>query len=199
MKNNSKTLELTLLGIFSAIIIILVFTPIGMISFGVVSATTVHIPVIIGAVVLGLKYGAVLGLVMGLASLVRAAAMPVSVLDPLFVNPIVSVIPRILIGVVAALVFMLVMKLSKNNEKITPVASGIAAFMGTVTNTIFVLGFLAAIYGEQVAATTFGDSLKLIFGTIIGTNGLIEIAAAVILTVPISTALFKVQKSMKHI
>lgn len=199
MKNKSRTLELTLLGIFSALIIILVFTPIGMISFGVVSATTVHIPVIIGAVVLGIKYGAVLGLVMGVASLIRAAAMPVSVLDPLFVNPVVSVLPRILIGVVAALVFMLVMKICKNNEKFTPLASGIAAFMGTVTNTVFVLGLLAAIYGEKIATTTFGNSIKLIFGTIIGTNGLIEIASAIILTIPISTALFKVKKSMKRI
>lgn len=196
MKKKFKTIDLALLGIFSALIIILAFTPIGMISFGVVSATTVHIPVIIGAVVLGVKYGFILGLVMGLASLVRAATMPVSVLDPLFVNPLVSVLPRILIGVVTAVVFALLMKLFKN-KKLTPVAAGISAVAGTITNTVFVLGILAAIYGEEIATTTLQASLKLIFGTIIGTNGLIEIAAAVVLTAPIATALIKVKNNMK--
>lgn len=192
----TKTIDLAILGIFSALIVILAFTPIGMISFGVVSATTVHIPVIIGAVVLGVKYGFILGLVMGLASLIRAATMPVSVLDPLFVNPLVSVVPRILIGVVTAAVFALLMKLFKNN-KFAPVSAGISAVAGTITNTVFVLGFLAAIYGEKIATTTFQASLKLIFGTIIGTNGLIEIAAAVVLTAPIATALIKVKNNMK--
>lgn len=196
MNKKFKTIDLAILGIFSALIIILAFTPIGMISFGVVSATTVHIPVIIGAVVLGVKYGFILGLVMGLASLVRAATMPVSVLDPLFVNPLVSVLPRILIGVVTAAVFALLMKLFKNN-KFTPVAAGISAVAGTITNTVFVLGILAAIYGEEIATTTLQASLKLIFGTIIGTNGLIEIAAAVVLTAPIATALIKVKNNMK--
>lgn len=196
MKKKFKTIDLALLGIFSALIIILAFTPIGMISFGVVSATTVHIPVIIGAVVLGVRYGFILGLVMGLASLVRAATMPVSVLDPLFVNPLVSVLPRILIGVVTAAVFALLMKLFKN-KKLTPVAAGISAVAGTITNTVFVLGILAAIYGEEIATTTLQASLKLIFGTIIGTNGLIEIAAAVVLTAPIATALIKVKNNMK--
>lgn len=196
MNKKFKTIDLAILGIFSALIIILAFTPIGMISFGVVSATTVHIPVIIGAVVLGVKYGFILGLVMGLASLIRAATMPVSVLDPLFVNPLVSVVPRILIGVVTAAVFALLMKLFKNN-KFTPVAAGISAVAGTITNTVFVLGILAAIYGEEIATTTLQASLKLIFGTIIGTNGLIEIAAAVVLTAPIATALIKVKNNMK--
>ncbi|MGN0517140.1 MAG: ECF transporter S component [Acutalibacteraceae bacterium] len=196
MNKKFKTIDLAILGIFSALIIILAFTPIGMISFGVVSATTVHIPVIIGAVVLGVKYGFILGLVMGLASLVRAATMPVSVLDPLFVNPLVSVLPRILIGVVTAAVFALLMKLFKNN-KFTPIAAGISAVAGTITNTVFVLGILAAIYGEEIATTTLQASLKLIFGTIIGTNGLIEIAAAVVLTAPIATALIKVKNNMK--
>lgn len=196
MNKKFKTIDLAILGIFSALIIILAFTPIGMISFGIVSATTVHIPVIIGAVVLGIKYGFILGLVMGLASLVRAATMPVSVLDPLFVNPLVSVVPRVLIGVVTAAVFALLMKLFKNN-KFTPVAAGISAVAGTITNTVFVLGILAAIYGEEIATTTLQASLKLIFGTIIGTNGLIEIAAAVVLTTPIATALIKVKNNMK--
>ena len=117
----------------------MVYTPIGMISFGVISATTIHIPVIIGAVVLGVKYGVILGGVMGVASLIRAATAPVTVLDPLFVNPLVSVLPRILIGLVAALVYLLVMKIFKNKSTATPVASGIAALCGTLTNTIFVL------------------------------------------------------------
>lgn len=197
MNIKSKTLELTILGIFSALIIIMVYTPIGMISFGVVSATTIHIPVIIGAVVLGVKYGLILGGVMGVASLIRAATAPVTVLDPLFVNPLVSVLPRILIGLVAALVYLLVMKIFKNKNTAVPFASGVAALFGTLTNTVFVLGFLALFYGDKIQATTVGQSVKMIFATIVGTNGLIEIASAIILTVPVATALIKYKKKLK--
>ena len=54
--------DFVLLALFTAIIFVLGMTPLGMIPLGLIKATSVHIPVIIGALVLGPKYGAVLGL-----------------------------------------------------------------------------------------------------------------------------------------
>ncbi|GHU81743.1 membrane protein [Clostridia bacterium] len=197
---NRRTLDLTQLGVFSAIIIILAFTPLGVISFGAVSATTLHIPVIIGAVVLGPRYGTILGGVMGLSTLLRAAIMPASVLDPLFVNPLLSVLPRLLLGLFAGLVFVGVKKLLgkflEDGKLVTSISSGVAALAGTLTNTIFVLGFLALIYAEQVAATSVGVAVSMIFGVIISTNGLIEILSAVILSIPVSLALIKLKSKL---
>ena len=57
MNIGNKTRNLVLAAVFVAIIIILAFTPFGYIPLGFMNATTIHVPVIIGAIVLGPKYG----------------------------------------------------------------------------------------------------------------------------------------------
>lgn len=66
-----------------------------------ISLTIMHIPVILAAILAGLPGGIVTGLIFGLTSLVNAAANPSGILDPFFVNPLCSVLPRVLFGVVA--------------------------------------------------------------------------------------------------
>ena len=57
---------LTSVALMMAIVILLANTPLGMIQLPIIKATTVHIPVIIGAVLLGPAAGAVLGGTFGL-------------------------------------------------------------------------------------------------------------------------------------
>lgn len=57
---NSKTNELVLTGLFTAIIIIMAFTPLGYIPLVVINATIIHIPVILGSLFCGPKKGAFL-------------------------------------------------------------------------------------------------------------------------------------------
>ncbi|MDI7883453.1 ECF transporter S component, partial [Salmonella enterica subsp. enterica serovar Anatum] len=64
-----KTKQLTLTAIFLSIIILFSFTPLGFINLGFIKATLVHVPVIIGAIVLGPRIGAFLGLAFGLLSM----------------------------------------------------------------------------------------------------------------------------------
>lgn len=52
---NSKTNELVLTGLFTAIIIIMAFTPLGYIPLVVINATIIHIPVILGSLFCGPK------------------------------------------------------------------------------------------------------------------------------------------------
>lgn len=191
----TNTLTLAQLGIFSGIIILLTFTPLGFIPLGAVSATTIHIPVIIGAIVLGPKLGTVLGAVMGVFSLIRAVAAPASPLDYLFWNPIISVLPRIFIGLIAALVFIGIRKLIKNKAS-TAIAAGIAAAAGTLTNTVLVLGALVLIYPQQMGVAR-SDVLTVIFSSIVAVNGVIEIVSAIVLSIPIAMALLRMKARMK--
>ena len=77
MNTLSKTRDLVLAAVIAAIIVIMAFVPfLGYIPLGFMNATTVHIPVIIGAIILGPKYGAFLGLTFGLTSLWKNTFMP---------------------------------------------------------------------------------------------------------------------------
>lgn len=193
MKNISKaTIDLTKLAIFSAIIILLTFTPLGYIPLGSVSATIIHIPVIIGSIILGTKYGAILGSVMGFFSLSRAAVMPTSPLDVLFLNPLVSVLPRILLGITAASVFIWLKKLLKNKKISNPLSIGISAACATIVNTVTVLSLLVLLYKDEIQIAS-SSALSFIVGSIFAINGIIELVSAVALSIPISIALLKIQ------
>lgn len=195
------TLTVAMLGIFSALILLMTFTPIGYLVIpGIgVSATLIHIPVIVGAVVLGPKLGTALGLVWGVTCVVRAAVMPQSVLDPLFVNPLVSVIPRVLVGLFAGLVFVGLKKCMKEKKGSIVVSAAVAGAVGALTNTIFVLGILFAVYRNHEVITGMlagTSSIAMIIGTILSVNGAVEIFSAVLLTPPVAKALLTVKKRM---
>jgi len=181
-------------GIFSAFTIVLTLIPsLGYIPIPPFSITTMHIPVIIAAVLDGPLTGAFVGLMFGLSSLYTAATifsgMPVA---PFFLNPLVSVMPRILIGIVAYYVFALLKKLIRNKT----VSIVGAALGGTLTNTVGVLGMIYLLYAQEyveaIGATTVGKSaLAIIFsGAIV--NMLVEIAAASLISVPVVLAVQKI-------
>ena len=69
---SQKTYNLVLTALFAAIIVIMAFTPFGYIPLGIINATIIHIPVILGALFLGPKRGAFLGFVFGLSSMLKA-------------------------------------------------------------------------------------------------------------------------------
>jgi hypothetical protein len=94
--------------------------------------------VIIGAVLEGPIVGAVVGLIFGVFSMIRAAVAPNSPLDPAFTNPLISVLPRLFIGPVAWLVW----KALKRWTAVGLVAAGVA---GSVTNTVLVLSMIALV------------------------------------------------------
>lgn len=96
--------KLTIIGVLGAISIVLGSTPLGFIPVGPTRATIMHIPVIIGALMEGPIVGVFIGLIFGLFSIFQAMTnqTPVSFV---FLNPLVSVVPRILIGIVSFYVY----------------------------------------------------------------------------------------------
>ena len=148
MNSRNKTFRLVLRAILLAIIIVQAMVPwLGFIPLGFISLTIIHITVIIAAVVLGPKDGMVIGLFWGIATIVRAYAMPTTPFDTLvFTNPIISVVPRVLVGLVAGLVFHWIYQ---KNKSIT-ISSVFAGVLGSLVNTVLVLGFMGLFYtGER--------------------------------------------------
>jgi uncharacterized membrane protein len=178
--------ELVILGMLSGIIVLLAYTPIGLIPLGVISASTIHIPVVVGAILLGPKKGAVLGAVMGSVSFIRALTAP-GWLDQLFRNPLVSILPRIFIGIAAYYMYVYIKKLFKKDI----VAYAAGSIVGSLTNTVLTLGAL-------VIATSFSFPDKLqeavtLVTTIITTSGIIEAIVTSIIAAPIIHALKKLR------
>lgn len=130
MRNN-KTAELVLTALFTAIIVIMAFTPLGYIPLVVINATIIHIPVILGSLFCGPKKGAFLGFVFGLTSFIKNTVMPATasafVFSPVLAASVVGTsgvfksificfVPRILVGVVPYFVYIGVKK-ALNSDK----------------------------------------------------------------------------------
>ena len=95
-------------AIIIAVIAIMSFVPyVGYIGIPVlnISITTIHLAVLIFAWLYGWKEGLVSGLAFGIFSMIRAIAMPNTAIDLYFVNPMVSVFPRMIFGFISGLLF----------------------------------------------------------------------------------------------
>ncbi len=155
-KNNHSTVSLVQLALFGAIIVLLAFTPIGYIPLGLVKATTIHIPVIIGSIILGPKRGAILGFIFGLTSLINNTINPSLtsfVFTPFYsfgdaegnvLSLIICFVPRILVGVVPYFVYKFFTRFLSSSS----VASIFAGICGSLTNTILVMSMIYLFFGE---------------------------------------------------
>lgn len=231
--------RLTIVGVLGAISAVLGMTPIGFIPVGPTSATIMHIPVIIGAILEGPVVGMLVGLIFGIFSLIRAITAP-TVISPVFYNPLVSILPRVLIGLTAYYSFILFKKLDKKISVITLAAvwissilylgnsfvnqisqygagsvglwevilSGLlivaslsigyfsynkfkkqaievvlSAAIGTLTNTVGVLGMIYIFYGKWFVEKVGGDTAlvgKVIMGIGVA-NGIPEVIIAMLI------------------
>ncbi len=174
MKKKEKLVRNVMCALFSALIVVMTFTPyLGYISVGPIEITTLHIIAIFGALVLGPKHGAIVGGVWGLTCIIRAIQLGFAP----FANPLVSLVPRILVAVVAGLIFV---GLSKTKcPKVVSLA--IATLAGTLTNTILVISALTFFNGFESLLGAAASAIETIILTLIGTNGLIELISALVI------------------
>ena len=188
MKKKKNLVRLVMCALFSALIVVMTFTPyLGYISVGPIEITTLHIVAIFAAVVLGPKYGAIVGGVWGLTCIVRAIQMGFAP----FANPMVSLVPRILVGIVAGLVFL---GLSKTKcPKVVSLV--IATLAGTLTNTVCVISALQIFNGFKSLLGAAATAIETIILTLIGTNGLIEMISALVIIPSLYMATEKYFKS----
>ena len=243
-QTRQKTRKLVVIGMLSGISIFLGLTGLGFINIPPVKATIMHIPVIIGAIIEGPIVGGLIGLVFGLFSMYQAftAPMPTSFM---FWNPIIALVPRILIGVISYYVYVSMIKGSKKNLKATSIISslilgvllfvssealtdsltisaiigvlfflasmiimfkfkhknkeealsiGTASVIGTLTNTIGVLGLTYVFYLERYASALgiSEHAAKLTLAGIGVTNGIPEAFISALISIPVILGVRKI-------
>lgn len=131
-----NTRQIVIAGIIGGIALFLGATRIGFIPVPIPligNATIMHIPAIIGGALEGPVVGLLVGAIFGIFSFLNAD-------NPVFLNPIVAIVPRLFIGVVAWAVFVGLRRWSID------LASAAAGILGSFTNTVGVLG-LAILFG----------------------------------------------------
>lgn len=204
---SKKTQYMAIMSMFLAIQILLTVTPLGYLPIGPISATTMHIPVIIAGIALGKKAGAELGLVFGITSVLNATFRPTATsfcfspfitiggMSGNWASLIIAIVPRILLGYLAGLVYE---KLSKKDVN-DSLSISIAALVGAITNTVLVLGGIYLFFG-----TSYAQAINIAYSTLITvllgvvfTNGIAEAILGVIATLLVCKAIKPFSKKYK--
>lgn len=205
--------SLAILAMFTAVIFLLTFTPLGLIDLPVIKATVLHVPVIIGSILLGPRKGAFLGGMFGLASLMKNTLVPnlsSFVFSPFIPVPgldrgspwalFVCFVPRILVGVSPWLVYALFRHLPGGRRAgVQTGAMALAGVVGAITNTALVMGLIGVVFTDAYAAAQ-GIPVETVAGFILGivaANGIPEAVVAAVVTPAVCVPLVKALKLEK--
>ena len=193
-------------ALMAAIVVLLANTPLGMIQLPIIKATTTHIPVIIGAILFGPLAGAILGGAFGLCSMISNTIAPVlvSVCFSPFLSTTglvgalkalwVSVGCRILIGVVAGWLWIILKKVRLSDYIALPAVG----FVGSMTNTTCVMSSIFFLFRAEYAAAN-NVPMEVVYDLVMGTvtgAGVMEALAAMVLVTAIGKALLKLDQSI---
>ena len=205
----TKTRRLVQTALLTSLVILLAFVPyIGYIRvpFLAIQATTVHIPVIVGSILLGPVWGGFLGFVFGLTSLINNTVNPgitsfcfsplVAVGENMGGSPlalIICFVPRILCGVVPFYISKLISgahpeKLGR--RRLSFLAAGVC---GSLTNTILVMSMIFIFFGHAYARAK-GIAYEAVIGvvmSVVGINGTIEAVIAALISTAACAAVLK--------
>ena len=192
---------MVLLAMFCALMLVLQITGIGLIPLPLIKATTMHIPVILCAVLMGPKAGAILGAVFGLCSIwgnIQTPALLSFAFSPIMAHELCGVGGifaslwtalgcRILLGVVAGWLWLGLKKLKCNDYLALPITSAAA----TLFHSLSVMTSIGLLFAPQYADAK-NVAIDAVFGLAMGTvatAGIAEAAAAVVLVTAIGKAL----------
>ncbi len=203
MKNRKKdTRWMAGVAMMAAIVILLANTPLGMIPLPVTKATTVHIPVILGAIFLGPLAGGILGLVFGICSVISSTIAPS--LTAFAFSPFMSTTGllgavkalwvavgcRVLLGVIVGWVWLALKRCRVNDW----VALPLVGFAGSILHTGLVMGSIFVLFTQEYAQAQ-NVAMEAVSGLILGTvtlNGIPEALVALVLVTAIGKALLRV-------
>ena len=203
LSQRKKTLFLTQFSVLLALEAIVCFTPLGSLPVGPMVATLMYLPVVVAAIMLGVKAGALMGFFSGLFSFIVWTFIPPSpvafVFTPFYTvgefqgngwSIVICFVPRILVGVVAAALYSL---LSRKN--VTPAIScAVSGILGSLTATLLILGGIYIFFGKDYASfiDVAHSTLLGILAGVVATNGLLEAAIAGIVCVGVCVPMKKI-------
>lgn len=193
-----RIFRLALLSLFIAIILVMDFTPLGYIIMpSGFSITLLTIPVALGAVCTGVSGGAILGFVFGMTSFIQAFGLGFA-LDPsapiLFeTNPlaytVTCFVPRILVGVIAALIF----KAFEKANKVNILAFTLSAASVPFLNTLLFMGCFATFYKNTILG---GKAVMAVVLSAFTLNFLVEFAITLIAGIVINKIIYTYLKKL---
>ena len=207
-RSNKGTRYMATLAMLCGLLLVMGMTGIGFIPLPVIKATTMHIPVILGAVLLGPMAGAVLGGVFGLCSIWANTVTPGLLsfaFSPFMTNEgflgvakslLLAMGCRILLGVIAGWLWILLKKLKMGDYAALPVTAAIS----TVAHTVLVMGSIYLLLTQQYAEAK-NVALSAVFGLIMGTvtaSGIPEAIVAAVLVTVIGKALLHLMERLKR-
>ena len=201
------TRYMAMLAMMCGVLLVMGMTGIGFIPLPVIKATTMHIPVILGAVLLGPKAGAILGALFGfcsvwantttpgLLSFAFSPFMTTEGLPGVAKSLWIAVGCRILFGVIAGWLWVVFRKIFRKEYIALPVTAATA----TICHTLLVMGSIYVLLSQQYAAAK-NVAISAVFGLIMGTvtaSGIPEAIIAAILVTVIGKALIHLMAQMK--
>ncbi len=187
-------------ALMAAIVVVLANTPLGLIPLPMIKATTTHIPVILGAVLFGPLAGGILGAVFGICSMISNTVTPALLsfaFSPFLAASAagavkavwVSVGCRAMIGIVAGWLWLGLKKLGTKDL----IALPIVGFVGSMTNTVFVMGSIYFLLRPEYAEA-MGVAVDAVFGLVMGVitgSSVLEALVALVLVTAIGKALLQ--------
>ncbi len=195
MKTGNRSRSVTLLGLLTAILMVLSMTPLGYLNIGPLAISFNMIPVAVGAAALGPVGGAVLGAVFGMTSFLQclgiggSSAMGVILFD---INPFFAFVqrfvPRLLTGFLVGLIYKGVRRFAKAG-----VAGGVAGFFAAFLNTVLFMGALVLLFGNTQYLTDLmaGRNVLVFICTFVGINAVFEMLASTVVTAALCATLEK--------
>lgn len=203
----TNTRYMATLAMLCGVLLVMGMTGIGFIPLPVIKATTMHIPVILGAILLGPRAGTVLGAVFGLCSIWANTTTP-GLLSFAFspfmtTEGLLGVVKslwialgcRMLFGALSGWLWRFSLKVFKKEYLALPVTAAV----GTICHTLLVMGSIYVLLTHQYAAAK-NVAISAVFGLIMGTvtaSGIPEAIAAAILVTVIGKALLHLTARMK--
>lgn len=196
MIEKKSTKWLVRIGVLIAIILLMSFTPIGYLKVGTVEITFLMIPVIIGAITLGAKSGAILGAVFGITSFIQCFGMSSFGVILLSINPVFTfltcMVPRTLMGWLTGIIFEALYK--KDNTKGHSLSFIVSSIVAPLLNTFFFMLFVIVLFGssDYITELQAGRNIFAFVVWFVGINGAIEAAVSFIVGGSVGKAIYKV-------
>ena len=195
MKNKQKIARIVIMGLLTAILVVMSFTPLGYLNIGPLSITLNIIPVAVAALTMGPVGGAAVGAVFGLTSFLQCVGIglpsPFGValfgISPLF-TIITCFVPRILDGLLLGYINKLVSKISNGF-----VSCFVTGFAAAFLNTLFFMTTLMLLFGKTKLIMDMRGEMNILafMCAFVGVNAIFEIVASTIVTGAVGTALLK--------
>ena len=184
MKTGNHSRRVTLLGLLTAILLVLSMTPLGYLNIGPLAISFNMIPVAVGAAAMGPVGGAVLGAVFGMTSFLQclgiggSSVMGVILFD---INPFLAFVqrfvPRLVAGFLVGVIYLAARKFTKAS-----IAGSIAGFFAAFLNTALFMGALVLLFGDTqyLSDVMAGRSALVFICTYVGINAVAEMLASTV-------------------